>query len=128
MGNGGTGHRWPGFATDLHNLYKAGRRDLPSVAAAYASSNSHVSRTVGIDRALAGAEPFGGTAGLTAFVQLRDDVQTILGDGSVALNQTGEALCRAAETYAGTDADVEREMKLIGDDLPVVPPPVYPAG
>jgi len=54
---------------------------------------------------------------------LRDDVQTILGRGSVALNETGQALCRAAETYAGADAEAMREMKLIGNDLAQVPRP-----
>jgi len=111
-------------------LYKAGRRDLPVIAAAYGEANNCVAGTGGVSEAMRGAEPFGGTAVRDAFVQLRDafvqlrdDVQTILGRGSVALNETGQALCRAAETYAGADAEAMREMKLIGNDLAQVPRP-----
>lgn len=121
------------FGADLYELWRAGRDNLPAVAAEYAKANAFTAETGGMAGAFQRHEQFGGAQGPVSAVwrSLRDDLQTMLGDTSVNLRLTGDALCMAATEFARTDeaasAELNRLITVNGDPAAgAVPPPKYP--
>jgi hypothetical protein len=123
------------LGADLYLLWRAGRDNMPSVAAEFATANRAVAATQdGLENAFLRSDYFGGdTRGpvYPAWTVLRDELQRVLGDTAVNLELTGEALCLAATEYARTDTGASDEFhRLIrdnGDVKPVdVPPVQYP--
>jgi hypothetical protein len=123
------------LGADLYLLYRAGRDNLPSVAAEFANANRAVSATHdNLEAAFRRSDHFGGGAYgpvYSAWTGLRDELQRVLGDTAVNLELTGEALCLAATEYAKTDAGAAAEFNRLicdnGDVKPVdVPSVQYP--
>jgi hypothetical protein len=123
------------LGADLYQLWRAGRDNMPSVAAVFANANRSVSDTHnGMEAAFSRSDHFGGgTYGpvYPAFTALRDELQRILGDTAVNIELTGEALCLAATEYAKTDAGAAAELARLrgtnGDLPPVnIPQVQYP--
>lgn len=123
------------LGADLYLLWRAGRDNLPSVAAVFATANRAVAETDdGLDNAFRRSDHFGGGAQGPVFPQwtaLRDELQLILANTAVNLEATGDALCLAATEYAKTDEAAAREferLRIDSGDPPRtdVPHPQYP--
>ena len=126
------GHTGTALGADLHDLWKAGRDNLPTVARVYSLASSDLGATHGaLGAAFTGAAPFGGDVVLTSWRTLADQVQKIMADTADNLEDTGVALCLAVEEFAAGDAQAAEELNRLktvsGDPAPVsVPDPTYP--
>lgn len=98
---------------DLFELYKAGKQHLPHVASEYTSAGASVSGASSAASCFQRHQIFGGTNGpaFQEWNELRDTVQTFLNDTGNNLNETGQALVLAADTYSATDSAARDELE-----------------
>ncbi len=117
------------LGADLYSLWLAGRDNMPSVAAEYATANRRIAETDDtLNRAFLRPEQFGGVYGpvYESWRALRDELQRMLADTAANLDLTGDMLCVAATEYARTDAAAAQELERLKRDNGNPTPPEIP--
>ncbi|MFY1699928.1 hypothetical protein [Solwaraspora sp. WMMA2101] len=128
LGDVGSGRE---LGAHLYYLYRAGRNELPAVAAVYAQLTSGIHGTAGalasqFDRPGLGMEP-----AHLRLLELRDETHDVLRQTCLRMQQVGTALVEIADAYAGTDQEAANEFSRLLDKYaedfrdppPAVPPP-----
>lgn len=114
------------LGADLYELWRAGRDNLPTVAAQYSAATGFLSSTdYGLHYAFQRPGRFGDGAYGPVYgpwKDLRTELEGILSETATNLELTGEALCLAATEYAETDeaaaAEFNRLLLINGDPRP----------
>lgn len=124
LGDVGSGE---GFGADLYELYKAGRLELPAVAATYAELTRKIHEQDGPMQALFEGPTYTPEASHRLILHLRDDLQESLRMTSVNVEAAGRALVDIADSYVATDEAAAAEFRrLIGRERDSYPPDEIP--
>lgn len=112
----------------LVDLWHAGRIGLPRIAEAYVEANRTLAGTADSDDAFSrgyGGEYYtgGASSGQVAgpWSELRNAIQTVLGNTANNVEQAGVVLVHIANAYADTDADAATALRQAWDDREVDP-------
>lgn len=107
-----TGDSGKTLGLDLAELYRAGSVFLPAVADEIAEAAAAVSKSGDAQSAFVRDPLFGGSQGpaYPLWENLRADLDKFLHDTADNLQDVGDALVLAAETYAATDAEAHAEL------------------
>ncbi|MFV2018197.1 hypothetical protein [Micromonospora sp. LOL_023] len=122
-GDVGAGKR---LGAHLYYLYRAGRNELPEVAAVYAQLTTQIHAVAGelatqFDRPGLGMEP-----AHLRLLELRDETHDVLRQTCLRMQEVGTALVEIADSYAATDEEAATEFSRLldtyADDFTTSPP------
>lgn len=122
------------LGANLFALYRAGRNELPEVAAVYAELTRKI-HSIRDPLAREAERPgLGPSAAHVRLLQLRDEAHEVLRLTCLRMLEVGEALVRIADAYAATDEEAAEEFRRLleihrdeFDDPPIyVPDPPRP--
>jgi hypothetical protein len=105
------------LGADLYRIWLVGSRHLPEVGDALAQTAGSVLRTDLSDGAFRRPGELGGGLGSAhqAIADVRGQLLQMLGETSLSMHLTGDALVMAANTYAATDDEARAEFEEIRD-------------
>nr|MDT0660638.1 hypothetical protein [Micromonospora sp. DSM 115978] len=130
LGDVGSGDR---LGAHLYYLYRAGRIELPRIAALYADLTMRIHRLAPTLQSQVDLPRQGINAAHRRLLELRAEVQDVLRQTSLAMSDVGAALILTADAYASTDQEAAAEFtSLMNGDAadfrrPTPPPPEPPA-
>jgi hypothetical protein len=124
LGNVGSGER---LGAHLYYLYRAGRNEIPGVAAIYADLAAQVHWTLGAMHELFDLPGRGMTTAHARLQDLHLETSDVLGKTCLRMREVGEALVKTADSYARTDEEAAEEFARLldenADDYRNSPPP-----
>lgn len=124
-GNVGSGER---LGTHLYYLYRAGRNELPGVAAVYGELTRDVHHVAASMRAIFDLPGWGMETSHQRLLELRDEVHDVLRQTCLRMREAGAALVATADDYASSDeaaaAAFNRLLDEYADDYAGPPPHV----
>lgn len=99
-------HQNEELGVDLHNLYVAGKRHLPGIAAQFREARAVLGTSSYFDGKFHRSPSIGGTwngPAQPALAEFRDAMCGVLTDSESNMTETADALVLTAESYAATD-------------------------
>lgn len=121
----GSGQR---LGVHLYYLYRAGRNELPWVAATYANLTAQLHQVTADIEALFDLPGRGIGTAHRRLLELRDETHDVLRQTSIRMREIGAALVQTADEYAATDAAAAAEFSRLldehADDYRTPPRPV----
>jgi hypothetical protein len=125
LGNVGSGRR---LGAHLYYLYRAGRNEIPGVAAIYGDLTRQVTWIRDAMRELFDLPGRGMTAAHTRLLDLHRETSDVLRLTCLRMQEVGEALVKTADSYARTDEEAADEFSRLldkdADDYRTPPPEV----
>lgn len=116
------------LGVELVDLWHAGRIGLPRIAEAYVEANHTLAGTADHDDAFSrgyGGEYYAGGASSGKvsgpWTQLRNTIQTILGNTANNVEQAGVTLVHVADCYAQTDTEAGDRLRREWDERAIDP-------
>jgi hypothetical protein len=110
----GSGER---LGVHCYYLYRAGRNELPGVAATYSGLTSEVHGVSGAMRALFDVPGRGMERAHLRLLELRDELQDVLRLTCLRMGEVGDALATIAADYAATDESAVDEFARLLDEV-----------
>jgi hypothetical protein len=131
FGHVGSGRR---LGAHLYYLYRAGRNELPDIAAIYAGATGHVHGITGMLKAQFDRPGRGMELAHWRLLDLREEAHEVLRATCLRMQEVGTVLVRIADDFAATDQEAADEFSRLLDDNadefadepPYVPPPPRP--
>jgi hypothetical protein len=114
LGYVGSGRR---LGVHCYYLYRAGRNELPGIAATYSELTGKVHRVSGAMRALFDVPGHGMERAHLRLLELRDELHDVLRLTCLRMQETGDALATIAAEYAATDQMAAEEFSRLLDEV-----------
>ena len=113
LGDVGSGQR---LGTNLYYLYRAGRNELPEMAAVYAMLTTQIHGIAHEMRTQFNRPGLGMEPAHLRLLELRDETHDVLRQTCLRMQEVGTALVEIADGYASTDAEAAEEFSRMLDD------------